>query len=426
MPENKFSEGLAPSESPIEMLKQKSASKTEERILKNESLTFPTGFLWGASTSSYQIEGNNSNTDWWQWEKQGKTKEKSGAACDSWNRWKEDHGLLSQLGVNAYRLSLEWSRIEPEEGKFSEEAINHYREVLADLKNRNIKTVVTLWHYTLPLWFAENYNWNKRVSIKYFTRYCKKVVEELGSDIDLLVTMNEPRLVLNRGYLLGNRPPAKRNPISFLLARRHMVKAHQECYVLTKKIKPEILVGIAQYCNDFDFFGRPKFIGWLTEVVENFYNWHFFTEIGKFQDYIGINYYYGVEIHLVPPFIRMRKERPELTEMGWGICSEGIEEIIVDAWKRYKKPIYIMENGVAIGDDEIRADFINKYLGGITRAMKQNADVQGYFYWSLLDNYEWESGYDMKFGLVEIDYKTLERKPRQSFYAYRDIIKKLT
>lgn len=383
---------------------------------------FPDGFLWGAATSSYQIEGDNSNSDWWEWEQKGKTKDKCGKACDYWNRYEQDHALLQELGVNSFRLSLEWARIEPEEGNFSDEALEHYRDILVDLKKRNIKAVVTLWHYTLPLWFARNHNWNKRQSVGYFTRYCEKVLEKLGSEIDLLVTMNEPRLVLNRGYLLGNRPPGKCNPISFILARNHMVKAHQECYGLAKKTNPDILVGIAQYCNDFDFFGKPKFIGWLTEMVENFYNWHFFSKIGEFQDYIGINYYYGVEIHLWPPFVTMRKERSELTQMKWGICAEGIEEIVLDAWKRYKKPIFILENGVAVGNDEIRSDFIDKYLDGVKRAMEQGADVRGYFYWSLLDNFEWESGFDMKFGLVEVDYKTLERKPRKSFYEYKKII----
>lgn len=383
---------------------------------------FPKDFLWGAAISSYQVEGDNFNSDWWEWEQKGKTKDKSGIACDYWNRYKQDHDLLEQLGVNSFRLSLEWSRIEPEEGKFSDKAFSHYRDILIDLKRRNIKTVVTLWHYTLPLWFSKKCNWNKSESVGYFTRYCEKVMDKLGSEIDLLVTMNEPRLVLNRGYLLGNRPPGKRNPVSFFLARRHMVKAHRECYILAKKIKPEMLIGITQYCNDFDFFGRPKFIGWLAEIVENFYNWYFFDEIGKFQDYIGINYYYGVEIHLWPPFITMRKERPELTQMKWGICAEGIEEIVLDAWKRYKKPIFILENGIAVGNDEIRSNFINRYLNGIKQAMEQQADVRGYFYWSFLDNFEWESGYDIKFGLVEIDYKTLERKPRKSFYEYKKII----
>jgi beta-glucosidase len=396
----------------------------ENKIIASEKKaeTFPAGFLWGAATSSYQTEGNNSNSDWWEWEQKGKTKDKSGVACDYWNRWREDHELLSELGVNSFRLSLEWSRIEPEEGKFSEEAINHYREILQDLKNRNIKTVVTFWHYTVPLWFAHKYGWQNKKAVDIFSRYCQEVIDNFGENIDMVVTINEPRLPLNRGYLLGTRPPGKINPLAFLRARKNMVKAHKECYRIIKKKYPEILVGIAQFCNDFDFFGRSKFLNFITEKIEDFYNWYFFKEIGEDQDFIGINYYFGMAISLKPPFLKMQKERTELTDIGWGIFSEGLYEIIKDVWKTYKKPIYILENGIANKTDRLREDFIVKHLRYIQKAIQEGVDVRGYFYWSFMDNFEWEDGFDYRFGLVEIDYKTLERKPRSSFYAYKKII----
>lgn len=388
-----------------------------------DKLKFPKDFLWGAAISSYQTEGNNANSDWWEWEQKGKTKDKSGIACDYWNRWRQDHELLSELGVNSFRLSLEWSRIEPEEDVFSFAAIDQYREMLEDLKSRNIKTVVTLWHYTVPLWFAHKYNWNNKKAIDIFSRYCQKITDNLGENIDLVVTINEPRLPLNRGYLLGTRPPGKKNPVAFLRARKNMVKAHKECYRIIKKKHPKIQVGIAQFCNNFDFFGRSNFLNFITKKIEDFYNWYFFKEIGEDQDFIGINYYFGMTIGLKPPFLKMQKEREELTDMGWGIFSEGLYEIIKDAWKTYKKPIYILENGVADKTDRLREDFVVKHLRYIQKAIQEGADVRGYFYWSLLDNFEWDKGFWPRFGLIEIDYKTLERKPRKSFWAYKEIIK---
>jgi beta-glucosidase len=216
MPENKFPENLAPSENSAGLLKQKSVGEVKERFIKEKSLTFSTGFLWGASTSSYQIEGNNSNSDWWQWEESGRTKEKSGVACDSWNRWREDHELLTQLGVNAYRMSLEWSRIEPSEGKFSDEALAHYREILEDLKKRNIKTIVTFWHWTSPIWFAEKYGFHRKASVEKFVSYGNKVIDELGDLIDVVVTFNEPMVPLGLGYLIGYFPPGAKNPWKYI------------------------------------------------------------------------------------------------------------------------------------------------------------------------------------------------------------------
>lgn len=383
---------------------------------------FPKDFLWGVGYSSHQVEGNNKNNDWWQWEQKGKTKEKSGWACDSWNRYPIDHRLAQELGCNAFRLSLEWSRVEPEEGKFDKGAIEHYRKVLQDLKNRGMKRVVTLWHYTLPLWFARNYGWTNKKSVGLFSKYCEKIARELGGEIDLMQTMNEPRLVLNRGYLLGSRPPGKKNPVDFFRARKNMVRAHRESYDKIKKISSQIPVGITQYCNDFDYSGSFNLFAFLTEKIENFYNWYFFDQIEDKQDYIGINYYHGYRISRKKPFLSELVQQKIKDEMGWGLWPEGLHEVVMDAWEKYKKPIYILENGAADETDRLRKTYISEHLKWLHKAIQQGTDVRGYFYWSLIDNFEWDDGFAPRFGLCEMDYETMERKPRPSYYYYKKII----
>lgn len=386
---------------------------------------FPENFLWGVAYSSHQVEGNNKNNDWWQWEQQGKTKEKSGWACDSWNRYPIDHELVQELGAGGLRLSLEWSRIEPEEGKFSDEAIEHYRKVLVDLRNRGIKRVVTLWHWTLPLWFADQYGWHHKRSVELFAHYCEKVMKELGDEIDILITLNEPRLHLNRGYIIGEFPPGKKNPWAFFRARRNLVQAHIRCYDICKEIKKDLPVGLTQYTNDFDFVGKVWYLRFLTEKIESLYNWYFFDQIGDKQDFIGVNYYYGydVKISFVPPFVHRETHDYLRSDMGWEFSPEGIFEVVLDAWRKYKKPIYIFENGAADREDEIRERYINGHLIWLHKAIERGVDLRGYFYWSLLDNFEWVEGFWPCFGLVEMDFKTMERKPRKSFYFYQKVIK---
>ncbi|MDQ1283685.1 MAG: hypothetical protein QG620_33 [Patescibacteria group bacterium] len=391
-------------------------------IGRKKVLTFPAGFLWGAGLSSHQAEGGNTKNDWYFWEKNSrKVKEESGAACDYWNRYEEDHKMAGRMNLNSLRISLEWSRIEPEEGEFDDEAIEHYRKMLIDMKANGLRRVVTLHHYTVPLWFFQRYGWHKKDSVRLFSRYAEKVISELGGEIEIIVTINEPRLVVNRGYLVADRPPGKRNPFLFWKARKNLVEAHKKAYTVMKNIFPDLPVGITQFTNDFDYFGKGRWQNWLTERIENFYNWHFFDEIGDKQDFIGVNYYYGAKVRLGYPFYELATYEKKVTDMGWGMMPEGIYEIIMDAWERYKKPIYILENGIADSEDRYRAEFICGHIRAVHKAVKKGADVRGYFYWSFLDNYEWNAGYSMRFGLVEVDYKTQVRTIRKSALEYAKI-----
>lgn len=389
---------------------------------------FPKGFLWGTAISSYQTEGDNFNSDWWRWEQEGKTKSKSGKACDYWQRYKEDHNLLEELKINSFRLSLEWSRIEPEEGKFSKEVIEHYREILQDLKNRNIKIQVTFWHWTSPIWFQEKYGFHNKKSIEIFTRYIEKITEELGDFIDIFLIINEPMVPLGMGYLTGLFPPGKKNPILFWKALKNISKAYAESYKIIHSKKSDALVGMTHLYNWYDSGGSNIIGGIVCKISKWFRIAVFNRRINGYQDFLGLDYY-----RLGRIILKKRKskkinffiEEDEKNVMGWIAYPEGMYKVVKEAYDDYKIPIYIAENGFPFNvglNDYDRTAFIKDNLMYLGKAIKEGVPVKGYNYWSFMDNYEWLYGFEPRFGLVELDYKTLKRKPRKSFYEYKKII----
>lgn len=383
---------------------------------------FPKDFLWGVAYASHQVEGNNKGNDWWNWEERGKTRERSGWACDSWNRYPIDHNLAEELGCGGFRLSLEWWRIEPEKDSFSKEAIEHYRRVLQNLKKKGIKRVVTLWHWTSPMWFVEEGGWHGEDAVGCFTEYCQKVIDELGDEIDVFITLNEPTIPLNKGYLAGIFPPGKRNPLAFRKARKKMIEAHGICYDIVKEKKKEIPVGITQFCNTFEAGKGLGSLRGLVKKFENAYNWGFMKDNLEKHDFWGIDYYATFVFGLKPPFITRKTTENRWTDMEWGIYPQGIYEICMQANAIAEKPVYIFENGLADAKDKYRASFIKEHLAFLEKTVEEGVDVRGYFHWSLLDNFEWNQGYQPKFGLCAINPKTMERLPRESFYRYQEMI----
>ena len=398
-------------------------------------MKFPNGFLWGAAASAYQIEGNNSNSDWWEWEKQGRADNESGRACDYWNSYQKDHDLLQELGVGLFRTSIEWARIEPSDGNFSEEAIQHYREIFQDLRRRNIKTQVTLWWWTSPLWFQEKYGFHRKASVEIFARYAEKVTRELGDLIDIFTTFNEPMVPLGQGFLSGVFPPGLRNPCKFFQAVSNIAKAHREAYKIIHTIKPDASVGISYLYNWYESEG----FGILLKTINKIAQWYRIDLLGNkikgCQDYVGVNYYRLGKIRFDWKNIRLDArnqtyfgftiEADEDNVMKWIAYPEGIYKVLKEADEKFKLPIYVTENGLPTRaglEDEERIKFIREHLAFVRQAISEGVDVRGYNLWSLMDNLEWLYGYEPKFGLIEIDYKTLERKPRQSFYAYKKII----
>jgi beta-glucosidase len=394
---------------------------------------FPTGFLWGVAASSYQIEGNNANSDWWEWEKAGKADDQSGIACDYWNRYKSDHDLIQELGVKVFRSSIEWSRIEPEEGVFSQEAIQHYREIFQDLKNRGIKTQITLWWWTSPIWFQKNYGFQNKKSVAIFSRYAETVARELGDLIDIYTILNEPMVPLGQGFLAGAFPPGYVNPFKFWRAVNNLAKAYIESYKKIHAIKSDAQVGISYLYNWYESNN------WLLKILNRILKWYRIDLLGNkikdYQDYFGLNYYRLGKIEFNWRNIRLDSKNQiyfgftvvtnKHNIMNWVAYPEGMEKAIKQAYEKYKVPIFITENGVPTDkglDDNERIDFINNHLKFIKKVIDDGVEVQGYNFWSLFDNLEWLYGYKPRFGLIEIDYKTLERKPRKSFYIYKEII----
>ncbi|KKS69436.1 hypothetical protein A3A14_01570 [Candidatus Daviesbacteria bacterium RIFCSPLOWO2_01_FULL_43_38] len=393
----------------------------------HETLKFPEGFLWGAATSAHQVEGNNTNSDWWEWEQRVQPEEKrSREACDQYNRYEEDFDLVKKLGHNAHRLSIEWSRIEPEEGVFNQEAINHYKAELKALKDRGITVMLTLHHFTNPLWFAKKGGWESFRAPYYFQRFVKKIVPELKDYVDLWITINEPGVLMWGSYLSGKWPPQKKSNLASIKVLWHLMKAHKKAYKTIHKLIPNAKVGIAQNVQSFTAFHKHSLIEQLGVIFSDFMTNHiFFTFTKGRHDFLGMNYYFHNRLKrnkgIMPKIVDVSAYSKEVSDMGWEVFPEGIFNVLTDFADGL--PIYITECGIATSNDDRRIRFLMQYLQEVYRAIQAGVKVKGFFYWSLLDNFEWADGFDPRFGLVEMDYTTQKRTPRPSALVYADIIK---
>lgn len=372
---------------------------------------FPKGFLWGSSTSSYQVEGGIENTDWAEAGREGKVPV-AGKACDHYNRFAEDFDTARSLGHNAHRFSIEWARIEPEEGRFDEHEVEHYRTVLRSLKEHGLEPLVNLWHFTLPLWFAEMGGFEHKNAPAIFARYCGYIIKELGGEAQHWITINEPLVWLLSGYVRGKWPPFRMNPIKFFTVQSALVAAHKSAYSAMKKIRPDIQIGVAKHNIHFSSDGKP-WNNLAKKLIDWFWNRRFLDAIADHQDFIGLNHYFYKQFG-------SKKKLPK-SDMGWDIYPEAIYHCLIDL-KRYRKPLYVSESGIADASDEKRGVFITDYLSFVKKAIDEGAYVRGYFYWSLLDNFEWSYGFEKKFGLVAIEPETLKRAIRPSAYIYQRFI----
>ncbi len=391
-------------------------------------MRFPKKFYWGAGTSAHQVEGGNVN-DWSEWEKgnaqdlasQARNRWQewqqeqfpemsqsrnyiSGRACDHYHRFEEDFDIAKKLNHNAHRLSIEWSRIEPKEGKIDQKEIEHYRKVLAALRKRGLEPFVTLYHWPLPNWLAKKDGSLCPEFPKYFDRYVKIIGENLFDYVNFWITINEPNIYSFNSFFRGVWPPQKKGIFKYLKVINNLAKAHKLAYASLKLVDLGCQVGIAKHNVYFESFPLANF----------FWNNHFLRKIRKYQDFIGLNYYFH---HRLP-----KNRNESVTDMGWEIYPEGIYHVLKDL-KKYNKPIYITENGIADRDDEKRIKFIRDHLTWIHKAIEERVDVRGYIYWGLTDFFEWDKGYWPKFGLVEIDFKTFKRKIRPSAFEYAKICK---
>lgn len=397
---------------------------------EEEPFVFPEGFAWGAATSSHQVEGDNRNSDWWRFETRGGTAHASGVACDQYRRFREDFALLGELGHNAHRLSLEWSRFEPKKGEWSEEAFQHYREVLQELHARGIKVCLTIHHFTNPAWLGAE-GWERAETPALFARFAAKVAHEFDGLVDQWITINEPMVFLYMGWQMGRWPPAKKDASWFTVLRVfwHLVRAHRLAYraikVASRKGTP---VGIAQNCQSYYAYDRHNIVAHLAVALIDFATNHAFYLFSRpaTHDFLGVNYYFHHRVALRrwfrPEFIDQNEEQREKSDMGWELHPEGIFDVLLSLHS-YRKPIFITECGVATDSEEIRQRFLVNVLKHVHHAIKAGVPVRGFFYWSFLDNFEWADGFAPHFGLVRMDYATGKREPRATAYLYRHIIR---
>ncbi|HEC96116.1 MAG TPA: glycoside hydrolase family 1 protein [Euryarchaeota archaeon] len=401
---------------------------------------FSNSFLFGTATSAHQIEGNNVNSDWYHFEEIGKLPFKSGLACNHWNKMEEDTNLMKELGYNAYRFSIEWARIFPSDDKVDQKAIGKYKMLENLLLENDIEPFVTLYHFTLPKWFSDLGGFEKEENLKYWRKYVE-IIPEILENTKNIMTINEPVVYVVTSYLLGDWPPFKRNVKAAFNVARGLLEAHAYAYDYLKDhgYSVGIVKNVPRFVPGSDKNRDKK----ARDKIDLLFNWAFLNALfsGKLEflgkkadvtpsnaDFIGLNYYniFKVWHSWNPLTLYFRYEDAGVskrTQMGWSVYPQGIYESLKDLHNRYSKPLYVSENGIATLDDEWRKEYIVRHLQYVHKALKEGIDVRGYFYWSLMDNFEWDKGFRPRFGLIEINYETFERIPRGSAYLYGEIAK---
>lgn len=391
-------------------------------------LRFPDGFLWGAATAAHQVEGDNRNTDWWRAEERGAVPYRSLAACDSWHRWRDDVRLLNTLGLTAYRLSVEWARIEPEPGCFDQGALDHYRRLLETLRGTGIEPVVTLHHFTNPLWLADRGGWTRPEVVHRFAAYADRVAAALGDLVQWWVTVNEPGVMGTLGYISGTWPPNRTGALrAYLRHVRFCAEGHGAARAALRARQPNALVSCA-----FDLYPmQPESpANPLDRLAVSWYDWlrHglLFARTASALDWVGVNYYFRLFVRLLPrprsAWVATRFGQGRKTDMGWEMYPEGLYSVLRRVGA-FGKPVIVTENGLADAADGRRAAFIVAHLRQAHRAIRDGVDLRGYLHWSLVDNFEWAEGYAKRFGLAAVDFTSADkaRTPRASAWLYRDI-----
>ena len=422
-------------------------------------MAFPKDFLIGAATAAHQVEGNNVNSDYWLQEHLPHTSftEPSGAACDHYNRYEEDIKLLAGAGLNAYRFSIEWARIEPEEGQFDEREIEHYRDVIRCCKENGVEPIVTLLHFTSPAWLIRKGGWEAESTVEYFRRYAAYVTEKLGAELSIICTINEANMglqlaAISKRFRLMAEQAAKAaasgakkaegtvqvgmnfekmmenakfaamenaqafgtpQPQIFVSSRTPegdalVFRAHQAAKAAIKALYPNIKVGITLSMHDLQALpGGESFAeaAWDEEFR------HYLPFIQD-DDFLGVQNYtrtqYGPAGQLPCP------EGAELTQMDYEFYPEALEHVLRRVHEDFKGDLIVTENGVAVSDDSRRVEFIRRALAGVENCVNDGLPVKGYMHWSLMDNFEWQKGFSMTFGLIAVDRATQKRTLKES------------
>jgi len=426
--------------------------------LKQDPLRFGKDFLWGSATSSHQIEGNCTNNNWYQFESavdaQGKPRilngQKAGLCCDGWNLYKEDVQLMKALSLNAYRFSVEWSKIEPRQGEFDQAVLDHYEKEVDEMLANGIEPMITLHHFSNPIWFEDKGAFLQDDSPEIFTRFVERVVNKLAPKVKFWCTINEPAVYAFLSYFNAEFPPALNDAVKTARVLRNMLLAHTAAYNAVKKIRPDAQVGLVVHVALYDPPNRWSLVDILIARMlnNNINNSHFeYLVNGRFDfnlpgmvsekfrgeqkdafDFIGLNYYTN-HFRVFKPFgkeqfVEIMKVPPEkLTDMGWAIYPEGMYRSLKLIASYTPKPIYITESGIADAADTRRAKYIEDHLLVINKAIADGMNVKGYLYWSLLDNFEWAHGFEARFGLYHVDFATRKRTLYEGSRKLTEIIK---
>jgi beta-glucosidase len=424
-------------------------------------LHFPETFIFGASSSAHQVEGENVHNQWWKFEQEGdgriKNGDRSGLACDHYRRYAEDFAQLKAMNHDAHRLSFEWSRFFPESPtKLNAEAVQHYHRVVDALRALDIEPFVTTLHFTVPQWFADAGGFEREENIRYYLDFTRLLAAEYGAKIRFWCTINEPNIYASFAYIIGEYPPAKKNVRLALKVLSNLLKAHGRAYRAIKEIRPEAQVGLVVHLPIFAPLRKgslwdkisARLADWAFNgiILEALKTGKIHFPAGWFEkceylkdsnDFIGLNYYvrmFASPKHAVTTALNVlradlgafqRTGSERLTQSGWTVYAKGLYKCLKRLHRTLNIPVYITENGIATDDDEWRKVFIKKHLRQVHKALQKGIDVRGYFYWSNLDNFEWSYGFEPRFGLIAVDYDDdCRRTIRESAWMYAEIIRR--
>ncbi|HJQ84293.1 MAG TPA: glycoside hydrolase family 1 protein, partial [Candidatus Binatia bacterium] len=372
---------------------------------------FPDGFVWGTATAAHQVEGGNWNNDWWAWEHDpgAPCREPSGDACDHWHRYPDDIRLCAELGFGVYRFSLEWSRIEPEEGEWSRVALDHYRRMCAVCREQGLEPIVTFHHFTTPRWVAARGGWTAPETAERFARFCERATAHLGDLVARACTLNEPNIVATVGYLYGLFPPGKRDPDLRRRANDVFVAAHRRAVdaIRSGPGRPPVGLTLAMSDNQAVAGGEAARDGYRRDMED------VFLEAARGDDFLGVQCY--TRTRFGPDGLLGPEDGVRTTQMGYEFWPEALEATIRRAWSvTGGVPVLVTENGIGTEDDRERIEYVSRALPGVLACLADGIDVRGYVYWSLLDNFEWIFGYRPMFGLVAVDRTTQARTVKPS------------
>lgn len=409
---------------------------------------FPADFLWGASTSAHQVEGGNYN-QWSEWEdanakslaKQAEYKDTwlprwhrfrgealepqnyvSGQAANHFHLYEHDFELVKNLNLNAFRFSIEWSRVQPHgPGDWNASAVNHYRRYLKTLRKRGIEPIVTLWHFTNPVWFEKRGGFAKYHNLKFLVAFADRIMRELGEDIRFVITINEPETYIYNGYRIANWPPQKQTFLQAIEVYRNLLLAHKMIYKKLKKHRRQYSISFAKTYADA-YAGDTRFSSRLAAWFQTFArDTLVLYQVKHCLDFIAVNYYFA-DRFMGFNYQQLNKHQ---NDIGWNMEPERIANVLIWLHKRYKKPIMITENGLADADDIWRKWWLKETMQALVSVQQRGVWLIGYFHWALIDNFEWAMGKWPRFGLYKVDYKTMKRTMRPSARWWAAALKKL-